>query len=76
MATVPEITVLVGSEVQRTVDSICNDNLILSAYLHLVSESLDRGTLRIGVLYLPILDDPLCYFIRSERNGGHRRKVD
>jgi hypothetical protein len=76
MATVPTIEIQIGSEVQRTIDSILNDNLILSGYLHLVSESLGRGRLRIGVLFLPVLDDPLSFCIRSERNGGHYRSLD
>lgn len=76
VATVPTIEVSIGSEVQRTIDSILNDNLILSSYLHLVSEPMGRGNIRIGVLFLPILDDPLSFFIRSERNGGHYRSID
>ena len=76
LATLPEITVVVGSEVQRTVDTIRDDTLIIAAYLHLVSQSMGRGRLRLGVLFLPILDDPLCYCIRSERNGGHYRAND
>ncbi len=76
MATAQSIEVLVGSEVQRTIDSICNDNLILSGYMHLVPEPVGRSGIRVGILYLPILDDPLSFFIRSERNGGHHRSTD
>ncbi len=76
MATAQSIEVLVGSEVQRTIDSICNDNLILSGYMHLVSEPMGQRSFRVGILYLPILDDPLSFCIRSERNGGHYRSDD
>ncbi len=76
VATVPAIEIQIGGEVQRTIDSILNDNLILSGYLHLVPESLGRSRICIGILFLPILDDPLSFCIRSERNGGHYRSPD
>lgn len=76
MAVAQSIEVSIGSEIQRTIDSVLNDNLILFGYMHLVSQPVGRGRIRIGILYLPILDDPLSYFIRSERNGGHYRSTD
>lgn len=76
MAVVQSIEVSIGSEVQRTIDSILNDNLILSADMHLVFEPMGGGRIRVGILFLPILDDPLSYFIRSECNGGHYRGPD
>lgn len=76
MATAQSIEIQIGSEVQRTIDAICYDNLFLTGYMHMVLKPMDRGRISIGILYLPILDDPVSFFIRSERNGGHYRSTD
>lgn len=76
MGHIGEVQVIIGSEVQRTIDCLLNDSLLWTAYLHLVPEPMDRGCLHIGILTLPLLDTPDRIAIRSERNGGHHRSTD
>ncbi len=76
MAVAQSIEVQIGSEVRQTIDSLLNDRLLWTAYLHLVPEPMDRGRLRIGILTLPILDTPDRIAIRLERSGGHHRSTD
>lgn len=76
MGHIGEITVVVGSEVQRAIDTLFDDRLFWTAYLHLVPLAVDRSSIRIGILTLPLLDDPLSIAIRLERSGGHYRPDD